>query len=172
MKCQNCGKNEANFHYRADINGQVTEQHLCQECAAKAEGSVFASTQNGLSSFQNDMQSLFAPGSMFSPMFGMSNRNNSWDNMARGFLSNYWGIPQMLTGPYGSQTYQPLQQPGESASSDKEKSVPSDAGDKFKRRRELNSLRCEMRAAVKSEDFERAAELRDRIHRLESAKDE
>ena len=34
MKCTNCGKNEANYHYTSNINGNVTERHLCAECAA------------------------------------------------------------------------------------------------------------------------------------------
>ena len=34
MLCQSCGKNEAVFHYKSSINGNVTEQHLCRDCAA------------------------------------------------------------------------------------------------------------------------------------------
>ena len=33
MKCQNCGKNEATFYYKSNINGRVMESHLCPECA-------------------------------------------------------------------------------------------------------------------------------------------
>ena len=40
MKCTNCGKNNASYHYRYNINGTVTEAHLCPECAAKALGAV------------------------------------------------------------------------------------------------------------------------------------
>ena len=29
MKCQNCGKNEATFYYKSNINGRVMESHLC-----------------------------------------------------------------------------------------------------------------------------------------------
>ena len=35
MKCENCGKNEANFVYRSSINGRTEEHHLCQACAEK-----------------------------------------------------------------------------------------------------------------------------------------
>lgn len=31
MKCENCGKNEANFVYRSSINGRTEEYHLCQK---------------------------------------------------------------------------------------------------------------------------------------------
>ena len=29
MKCENCGKNEVTFVYQSNINGTVTEKHLC-----------------------------------------------------------------------------------------------------------------------------------------------
>ena len=36
MKCQECGKNEVNFHFLSNVNGCVTETHLCSDCAAKS----------------------------------------------------------------------------------------------------------------------------------------
>ena len=33
MKCEHCGKNEATFYYKSNINGNVTEHHLCSDCA-------------------------------------------------------------------------------------------------------------------------------------------
>ena len=35
MKCEHCGKNEVTFMYRSSVNGNVTERHLCGECAEK-----------------------------------------------------------------------------------------------------------------------------------------
>ena len=32
MKCEHCGKNEATFYYKSNINGNVTEHHLCGDC--------------------------------------------------------------------------------------------------------------------------------------------
>ena len=36
MLCQNCGKNAATFHYTVSDNGAVSETHLCRSCAEKA----------------------------------------------------------------------------------------------------------------------------------------
>ena len=36
MKCQKCGINDVDFHYSSNINGCVTESHLCSECAASS----------------------------------------------------------------------------------------------------------------------------------------
>ena len=35
MKCSNCGKNNANVSFNQNINGEVTNLHLCEECAHK-----------------------------------------------------------------------------------------------------------------------------------------
>ncbi|MDD5935810.1 MAG: UvrB/UvrC motif-containing protein [Clostridiales bacterium] len=35
MLCDRCQKNEAKIYYTEIINGKKTEQHLCEECAAK-----------------------------------------------------------------------------------------------------------------------------------------
>jgi protein arginine kinase activator len=35
MLCEDCGKNEATMHYTKIVNGDVTELHLCEECAKK-----------------------------------------------------------------------------------------------------------------------------------------
>ena len=35
MLCQQCGKNQATTFIKKNINGHITEQHLCQSCAAK-----------------------------------------------------------------------------------------------------------------------------------------
>ena len=33
MRCDRCGKNEATFYYKSNINGKVTQVHLCPQCA-------------------------------------------------------------------------------------------------------------------------------------------
>ena len=34
MKCENCGRNDATFYYRSNVNGRVSEAHLCEGCAS------------------------------------------------------------------------------------------------------------------------------------------
>lgn len=162
MKCQNCGKYEANFHYSSNVNGHITEQHLCQECAATMEGSVFAGAQREMEDGPNVQQSLFYPESMF-------DGNSLWDNMtnmSRSIFSDFWNSPKIVM--ISPATYKPGPSMVSSAPADtRVKSIPVDAGDKFKKRREINKLRSEMISAVKEENFERAAELRDQIYSLE-----
>ncbi len=37
MICDKCSKNEATLHYTQIVNGKKMEQHLCSECAGKME---------------------------------------------------------------------------------------------------------------------------------------
>ena len=61
MKCEHCGNHEASYHYRANINGEVSEMHLCPDCAAK---------QGPLRAFDHDpFESLLED--FFSPRFSL-----------------------------------------------------------------------------------------------------
>ena len=35
MKCENCGKNEANVKYTQIINGEKKQMFLCEDCSQK-----------------------------------------------------------------------------------------------------------------------------------------
>lgn len=41
MLCSKCGINPATTHYKSIINGKVTEEHLCSDCAEKLNISSF-----------------------------------------------------------------------------------------------------------------------------------
>lgn len=166
MKCQNCGRSDASFHYRSNVNGQVTEQHLCPECAANMEGSVFSSELNNTAGGQDFSQFLLSPETMFG-------NNSIWDRMAKDLFSDFWRGPQIVMispraiklGEAEAEA-QVKAQPA-SAPIRKAADIPLDAGEKIKRRMELNKLRSEMQSAIREENFERAAELRDKIYALE-----
>lgn len=48
-----------------------------------------------------------------------------------------------------------------------ESRIPADAGEDIRRRRELGALREQLSAAVQAEDYEKAAELRDKLRAME-----
>ena len=35
MRCEHCNQNEATTYIKQNINGKVTEMHLCRDCAEK-----------------------------------------------------------------------------------------------------------------------------------------
>ena len=84
MKCENCGKNEVTFVYQSNINGKVTEKHLCGECARELGYSqrIAAHNQNMMQHFFGDS---FFGGSLlddfFAPMPGLMSRMNRMNSM-------------------------------------------------------------------------------------------
>ena len=152
MKCQKCGKNEVNFHYSSNINGCVTESHLCSECAA-TEG--------------YDMDSLFDTGGLFGvsdmfsdffPIFGRS----AFMPAAMQLMSPAVFYPRTarLVARPRTQNYGGSCGCGCGTEGSKPDTDDIKADEAMIKRRELN---MELQAAIKSEDFEKAAQLRDQI---------
>ena len=50
MICQVCGQRTATTHIKTLVNGQLTEAHLCAECAQKKGYSSMLSSWNGFGS--------------------------------------------------------------------------------------------------------------------------
>ena len=159
MKCEHCGKNEATFYYKSNINGQVTEQHLCGDCA-KEMGYV-SNLEKSFANFSASMfggfDDLLAPmpslaGSFFEPFEAMNRRFEHMFPMLGGAVA----APAAQAAPDA---------PAQSASGND--LVSDEEHRKLDRERQINALRCEMRQAVETENFERAAALRDQIHGLE-----
>ena len=101
MKCENCGKNEVTFIYQSNINGKVTEKHLCSECAEK-----LGYTQKIAARNRSMMQSFFG-GSLlgngffddfFSPMPSLMGRSGSTGGPLRRLLRRD-ARPQCGAGP-------------------------------------------------------------------------
>ena len=141
MKCQNCGVINASYHYRSNINGAVTEQHLCAACAQKVE-----SPMGALADF---FGSNFFGGNLFGSGLGATSQK------PRG----------VFFVPFTQETPGLIQAPPELEP--KELAIPAEADDALKHRRQINQLRQEMETAIAEENFERAAELRDEIQRLD-----
>jgi protein arginine kinase activator len=163
MLCQNCGKHEAEYHYKSNVNGTVTEQHLCSECAKKLGYSVpiFGGTDSFLGSFLSDFfggstgLKTMAPG-ITCPLCGSSASDISRSGKV-GCAQCYDTFSDMLT-PYIKRIHGSTEHTGK---------IPSDAGAEIKSKRQLVQLREELKKAIENQEFEKAAELRDKIKELE-----
>lgn len=62
MICERCGRNEATFYYRENVNGRERELHLCADCA-REEG---VGGENIFQGFFRAMPSMWEP--FFSPL--------------------------------------------------------------------------------------------------------
>lgn len=141
MKCEKCNNREATFFYSSTVDGETTERHLCADCA-REEG-----LYKGLEE-QFNMGSML--GSMFSGVFSPFG----------GYMPAF-AMPAMMMFPAAPGVAAP-------APERSEVSIPQDAGEDIRARRELTALKAQLDAAVRAENFEGAIELRDRIKSLEN----
>ena len=151
MKCENCGKNEVTFMYQSNINGRVTEKHLCSECAEK-----LGYTQKIAAHSERMMQNFFGGGffdDFFSPMPSLMGRMN---RMLEDPFDDFFSDMPAL----GAAKEEPQQK--------QDDLVGQEDQNWFAYQRKMNALRMEMKKAVHQENFERAAQLRDQIHQLEA----
>ena len=153
MKCEHCGKNEVTFVYQSNVNGQVTEKHLCAECAEK-----LGYTQRLAAYSQRMTRNLFG-GGLFEDFFTP-------------VPSLLGGLSRMLENPFDDffADMPALGAPAEAkqeAPKSQDTLLEQEEQNKISRERQLNALRMEMQKAVSEEKFERAAELRDQIHAME-----
>ena len=145
MKCQNCGKNEATFYYKSNINGRVMESHLCPECARQL-GLVQDMRRPMMSSFWDDDDFFTRPFRMLEPLLG-------------GFgsrLLTEFPEPVDVT----RQAQQAVAEAPEDALVDKAEQ------ERFSLQCQRNALQTQLRHAVEAEDFESAARLRDQLKAL------
>ena len=139
MKCQHCGKNDATFYYKSNVNGHVTEQCLCADCAR----------QTGLS---REMPRLFdddfftRPFRMLEPLLGgMGSR------MLTEFPAPVEVARETATG---------LTEP------ERTELVDGAEQERLRHERERNALQAQMKHAIEAENFEEAARLRDALKKL------
>ena len=168
MKCQNCGKSEVNFHYSSNINGHSTETHLCSSCASML-GYDFGRIFN-----ENAFEARNTFGNFF-PVFGGQPGYSPISVPVIGF-----GAPMTLRVQplIAGNTLTGNAFAGDPIGGNRNNSEESGCGcgkpeanaqfcevdNDMKARREL---RMQMYIAAKNEDYEKAAELRDKLKEME-----
>lgn len=163
MLCQNCNEREATVHVTKIINNQKQEMHLCEYCARKNEDINFDTTftiNNFLTGLLDSIHS--------SPFKVDYIKTTSCSKCGM----NYGKFKQL--GRLGcSECYKTFNEklmPLIKRIQGSEKhtgKIPKKAGSRIRLKREIISLKKELRSAVDKEEFERAAKLRDRIRDLE-----
>lgn len=146
MKCENCGKNEANFVYRSSINGRTEEHHLCQACADK-----LGYTRSFFDQRPSVLDSFFGNNSFFGSMPSLMGRM-----LESPFDDFFDEMPAIGAAPV-----QEVQKDR------KDNLMSCEDQSRFSYLRQMNALKHAQKKAIHEEDFERAAELRDEIHKLE-----
>ena len=146
MRCDRCGKNEATFYYKSNINGKVAQVHLCPQCAEEL-GYTDSFRSAGMTG------GLF--GDFFSRPFGML--EPFFSGLGSRMLTEF-PEPVDVLGQAREST--PAQE-------DTGDLLPRDEQDALTRQRKRNALQTQLNLAVQEEHFEEAAKLRDELKALE-----
>ena len=166
MLCQNCKKNEANTHIKRVINGEATQKHLCSSCAQSL----------GYDNFFSDFS--FNLPSLFSSFFDDRNLLLSENKAERCEICGCSFEDIIKSGNVGcsncySKFYSKLQPSlqrihGKVKHSGK---VPSASAKPIEikavtKEDKISDLEKEMAKAIETQNFERAAAIRDEIKEL------
>ena len=165
MLCEQCKAKQATVHVKQVLNGDATEKHLCEECARQSGEMDFLHLTGGV-----NISSLLAGLMNLEQATAPSKHRNEVCQMCgadyRRFAEggrlgceNCYQTFAKHLGPLLKRIHGTLQHNGK---------IPRLRSQEVTRKRQLTQLRQEQKDAVGYEQYERAAELRDRIRRLET----
>lgn len=163
MICEKCKQNKATVHVTKIQSGKKNELHLCEDCARKTQDMSFENPftiNNFLTGLLDSVQSspikvdyiktttCSKCGMSYGKFkqlgrLGCSDCYNTFNEKLMPLIKNVHGS-KLHTGR-----------------------VPKKAGSVIRLKREILSLKNELRGVIEKEEFERAAELRDKIRLLE-----
>ncbi len=172
MKCEICGKKKATVHLTELVDEQMSELHICEDCAREKSVQMeqqfgLADLLAGLADFGKPMPEKAAPQQVLQcahcattyqefkkhGRLGCSECYRSFQAQLGSLLKKIHGASKH-SGKSPMNVKQPLDRPEEAV-------VESAAGDS------LDELKQQLQQAVLCEDYERAAQLRDKIRVME-----
>ncbi|MDI6450666.1 UvrB/UvrC motif-containing protein [Anaerobaca lacustris] len=164
MQCQICNKRTATIHLTEISEGVRNEMHICEQCAA--EQGIAAQSQMSINEL---LSNLLASQPSDEELLGGADEVSACPNC--GFTLDRLRKDGTLGCPHDYEVFQhsllPLIQHAHNGRSTHCGKVPSKVPCETKKLVELSSLRQELEQAVRDEDYERAAELRDRMKQQE-----
>ena len=168
MLCDNCQERDAVVHLTQIVDNSVTQLHLCERCAAeRGVETTVSAPKHPLGEFlQAVQQQLTVPSAdaQRCPFCGMTMKEfratGRW-GCARCYTTFEGSMRELLRRVHGSSRHigQPYRAPGPA--------LEAAAAPPREPRNELGELREQLRRAIENEQFELAADLRDRIRAQE-----
>ncbi len=163
MQCDICHKNEATVHLTEIIDNQITELHLCEECARQKGSQMeqhfgLADLLAGLADLGQQFE-MVGKSEAKCPNCGLTYRD--FRRIGRLGCSECYQAFKDSLGILLKRIHGSTQHLGRS---------PVKKAPTVQKRTEVDLLRAELRRAIEMEEFEEAARLRDRIRTLEAKK--
>ncbi|MBI4180287.1 UvrB/UvrC motif-containing protein [bacterium] len=162
MLCKRCNKQEAKIHFAKIINNQTTEFHLCEACAQQmnimGENHEFH-LENLITGLQDQPEGAAVETTgLACPVCGQTSgtfKRTGRLGCPRCYTTFHDELIPLLRKIHGSAHHT-----GKSPA----RAKPAAAS---VRARDIKRLRRDLREAISQEDYERAAEIRDEIKRIE-----
>ena len=158
MKCESCNKKLATVHLTEIIENEKKERHFCEDCAqhvtnnfpkAPSPSDILTSLINQVSPEIREMSKTTCP---VCGITYLEFRSQGRLGCPMDYNVFKKGLTPLIERMHGSS-----QHVGK---------VPANAGAEIIQKNELIQLRKELNEAVERENYEKAAELRDRIYEL------
>lgn len=165
MLCDICHKNAATVHLTEIIDNQITELHLCEECARQKGAQMeqhfgLADLLAGLSDLGQQFEAPGQAADARCPNCGLTYQD--FRRIGRLGCSECYSAFKENLGVLLKRIHGSTQHLGR---------APAKVAVKpAQKQSEIELLRANLRRAVEMEDFEQAAELRDKIRALEAKK--
>jgi protein arginine kinase activator len=160
MKCENCKKRDATVHLTEIKNGVKQEMHLCEPCAAEKglPGKAHFSISDLLAGIASAQQAQKGKRAKDIQCPACELTLSQFQSTGRfGCGECYTAFKEEIL-PLIEKIHDSTQHTGK---------VPQRASPEVTMQKDLRHLHLELKRAVKREDYERAAQLRDQIKRLE-----
>lgn len=173
MLCERCKKREATTHLREVINGNVKETHLCSECASElGYDSIFTNfSPFGMMGMNigNFLGGLFAQG--MPEIAPESDRRCSFCGTTLEEMANSAkaGCAHCYKEFYNELIPSIQRIHGRTRHIGK---IPGRAGKQMRLQQEIAELKRQLGDAVQKQEYEKAAELRDKIKEMEKRSQE
>ena len=157
MICDNCGKEPATIHYKEMRGEKTTEYHLCEKCAAekgiqvpqKDKSFTVSNILAGMADeVGSDLETCSGCGLTYREF-----RETGRLGCAKCYEAFREQLKPLLRRIHGSTTHA-----GKS---------PSSRQGAFEKKKEIEKLKEDLARAIESEEFEKAAEIRDRLKDME-----
>ena len=187
MKCQNCGKNEANVKYTQIINGIEKKMELCENCAKKLgiteqvdfNFNMPIGVESFLGEFLNDYDNGFLPAFNNTKVLKCKNCGMDYSEFidtGKFGCSNCYNVfseklDKIFKNIHGSNRY--IGRKGKEVIGEKFKTLDKKEDIKNKEEKletkedKLIKLKEELAKSIKEERYEDSAKLRDEIKKIE-----
>lgn len=189
MKCDNCGKNNANIRYLRNINGVKQEMNLCEECAEKlGVNDIKFNMPIDFSSFLGGFFEDFEKTDLF-PLLGTSKQercsgcNSTFEDILetgkfgceKCYSTFENEIDALMNKLHGSNRH--IGRIGKISNNSSENetinnvetnnSINKDTQNNSQSKDKIEELKLKLKQLIKDENYEEAAKVRDEIKALE-----